>query len=310
MPFSVSFDKLSKVISAVVCAILLIIAFATQSTLATAVGAAIILGALAYSPRGYEVRDRSIFVRRFIGSVRIPLDSVREARIAAPGELSGALRLCGNGGLFGYYGLFRTSRLGKCWWYLTNTSKVVVVVAEDRTTLFSPDEPERFLDAIRTTAPVPEAPVGGPPRAQERRAWVGPAIAIAVLLAVTVVTFAFWYSPGPPSYTVTAHALTIHDRFYPVTVKAASIDLDDVRIVDLSTDAGWQPTVRTNGFANSHYRSGWFRVANGQTVRLYAAGGRRLVLLPPKGGGNAILLQTSHPEEFLREIREHWAKAS
>jgi hypothetical protein len=309
--FSASFDKLSKIISTVVCAILLIIALATQSTLAIAIGAAIVLVALAYSPRSYEVGDRAILVRRFIGNARIPLDSIREARIAARDDLRGAIRLWGNGGLFGYYGLFRTSRLGKCWWYLTNTRKVVIVVTGEKTALFSPDEPERFLDAIRATAPVPAVPGGSTqpqmPPTQERSAWVLPAIAMVVVLATAVVTFAFWYSPGPPSYTITAHALAIHDRFYPVAVDRSSIDLDHVRIVDLSTDAGWQPVTRTNGFANSHYRSGWFRVANGQTVRLYSAGGAQLVLLPPKGECNAILLQVAHPEDFLREIRGYWA---
>ena len=46
---------------------------------------------------------------------------------------------------------------------------------------------------------------------------------------------------------------------------------------------------RTNGFANAHYASGWFRVASGKTVRMYRAGGTRLVLLPPKGDGAAVL---------------------
>ena len=87
---------------------------------------------------------------------------------------------------------------------------------------------------------------------------------------VAVVAFALLYSPGPPSCTLTPLSLTIHDRFYPVTLQADSVDAEHIRLIDFGVDTEWRPTARTNGFANSHYRSGWFRVASGKTVRMYA----------------------------------------
>ena len=68
--------------------------------------------------------------------------------------------------------------------------------------------------------------------------------------------------------------------------------------------------MRTNGFANAHYRSGWFRVANGQKVRMYRADGTRLLLLPPKGDGAAVLLEAKDPEQFLDELRRQWGNRS
>jgi hypothetical protein len=93
-------------------------------------------------------------------------------------------------------------------------------------------------------------------------------------------------------------------------VNAAAVDVAHVCVVDISKDSNWQPTERTNGFANAHYRSGWFRVANGQRVRMYRAEGRRLVLLPPNGQGNAVLIEVSRPEQFVRELRQNWADRS
>jgi hypothetical protein len=84
------------------------------------------------------------------------------------------------------------------------------------------------------------------------------------------------------SYTIKDEPLTKHDRFYPVTLHANAIDAENIRIVDLAGDPEWRPTLRTNGFANAHYQSGWFRVAGGRTVRLYRAGGQRLVLIRPR----------------------------
>ena len=42
----------------------------------------------------------------------VPLLDIREVRPATKDDFGGCIRLFGNGGLFGYYGLFRTSKLG------------------------------------------------------------------------------------------------------------------------------------------------------------------------------------------------------
>ncbi len=133
--------------------------------------------------------------------------------------------------------------------------------------------------------------------------------AVAVV-AVIPIAASFLYSPGPPAYTLTAKALTIHDRFYPATVNASDVDIDRMRIVDIKTSQDWRPTLRTNGFAVPHYRSGWFRVASGQTVRMYRADATLLVLLPPKRGGTGVLLEVNEPERFLATVRREWASRS
>jgi hypothetical protein len=219
--------------------------------------------------------------------------------------------LWGNGGLFGYYGLFRTSKLGKSTWYVTNRSHAVVVVTAARTVVLSPDEVDPFLAAIRASVPVPVAPPDGivpgtaPSHAAGNRigGLLGAGVALAAMAAVA---FGMLYSPGPPNYTLTPQSLTVHDRFYPVALQAASVDAGRVRVVDISAGSEWRPVSRVNGFANSHYRSGWFRVANGQKARMYCADGTRLILLPPKGEGFSVLLEVKEPEQFLQELRHEW----
>jgi hypothetical protein len=313
--FSASYDSTAKYTSTGIFVLLLVITTAIHSLVVGCLGVLLLLGAYAWSPKGYRIAERSIIVQRLIGEVRLPIEGLRDARIATPDDFRGCIRLFGNGGLFGYYGLFRTSKLGKCTWYVTNQSNAVVVVTGAKTAVFSPDEVDRFLAAIRASAPVPRTPPGGPllnslqsydagiPTAM----LVGGAIAVVVM---AVVGFAFAYSPGPPSCTLTAESLTIHDRFYPVTLPASGVDIEHVRLIDFDVDTEWRPTARTNGFANAHYRSGWFRVASGKTVRMYRADSRRLVLLPPKGDGAAVLLETSEPEKFIRQVRQEWSKGS
>jgi hypothetical protein len=307
--FSASYDSTTKVISAVTCLVLIAVAWAVHIVFVAALLPLLVVFAYAYSPRGYRLSGQAIVIKRLIGNIQVPLAGIREIRAGTPDDFTGCLRLWGNGGIFGYYGIFQTSKLGKCYWYVTNRSKPVIVATETRILVLSPDDVAGFMAAA--TGLCPHASSGAQPQLQPGGAGSNFTGLIAgVGLAALVLTFIILtvlYSPGPPGYTLTADRLTIHDRFYPVTLQAAAIDAGHLRIVDLARESAWRPTSRTNGFANMHYQSGWFRVANGQTVRLYRAGGNRLVLIPPKGGSAPVLYQAKDPERFVRELQHAFA---
>jgi hypothetical protein len=303
MYFAASYDRLTQILSTVVVALLAGIALVTHSIAVAVIGAILVAATYAWSPRGYRCGDGAIRVERLIGEARERLEDVRELRIATRDDLSGCLRLFGSGGMFGYFGLFRTSGLGKCWWYATRRDRMVVLITGTRTTLYSPDDPGGFVDAVRAMAPVRG---GAPPVAggKSRTAlWI-----VAILFAsVLAIGAGFLYNPGVATYTLTPDALTIHDHcFYSVTVKKDDVDLQSARVISFPTDSAWRPVARTNGFANPHYQSGWFRAANGTKMRMYRAGGSRLVLLPSRNGGAPILYQAADPDRFLEELRRAW----
>jgi hypothetical protein len=300
--FSVSWDRPTKIVSAVVTLALTIVAFAIHNIYLTPLLAAILLLAYAFSPLGYEISESEICVRRPIGSVSIPLRDVQAVRRLTAGDLSGSLRLWGSGGLFGYYGIFQTPGLGRGRWYMTNRGNTVALLGAS-TILLSPDDVNGFIAAI----PAPEASTGGdasPVGGVRIGLWIGVA---AGALAVALVAFAMLYSPGPPVYRVTADSLAIQDRFYPVTVSAKDVDVPRIAAIDLDSGLGWRPIARTNGFANRHYRAGWFRTANRREVRLYGSGPKGYLLLPSKNGkGVTVLLQVSNPEALASQLRETW----
>ena len=155
MTFSASYDRATKIISALVCLFLVAVIADTRSLVFSSVALLLILVSYAYSPRGYLLTDRSILVQRLAGQPRIALDDVREARRATPDDLRRSIRLRGSGGLFGYYGLFRSAKLGKFKAYVTNKNNRVVVITGSKTAVFSPDDVDGFLNAIRASAPVP-----------------------------------------------------------------------------------------------------------------------------------------------------------
>jgi hypothetical protein len=302
-PFSASYDRLTKIISGACLAIVAAVGLLTGNPLIAAAILAIFGLTFLWAPLGYEIESGVLIVRRPIGRVRIPLDTVREARPVRSGDLDGCIRLWGSGGLFGYFGIFSTTKLGRSTWYCTRRDNMIVIVTDAKTLVLSPDDPASLLDAVGH-APGAES---GPPVTHHPVSRV--AIVFGALFAAAVLgvlAFAFLYAPGPPAYTMSPDALTIHDRFYPVRVAASDVDLSSARIIDVTTDPVWRPAGRTNGFANSHYASGWFRVAGGQRVRMYRAGGTHLVLLPPKANGVPILFQAADPDRFLSDLRRIW----
>src|ERR1039458_8042634 len=101
MRFSASFDRTTKIISGLVCLVLLAVVIAVHNVVASVLALLVLAVSVAYSPRGYVLDGRLILVQRLAGAARIPLDDVREARRATPDDFRGCVRLWGSGGLFG-----------------------------------------------------------------------------------------------------------------------------------------------------------------------------------------------------------------
>jgi Bacterial PH domain len=308
--FSASYDLTVKIVSLLVLVAGLGGVVASHSVVVAFILFLVLCLSYAYSARGYVCEGPRLIIKRLVGDVTIPLDGLREARATAGDDFRGCMRLWGNGGLFGYYGLFRTTKLGKCTWYVTNRKKAVVLVTAAKTVVLSPDDVAGFLAAVGPYATAEPVPGQAPPVSATGFGMgrsIGAVVGILIgTLALAAVLFGVLYSPGAPRYNLDSQSLAIRDLFYPVTVRAADVDVERVRVVNLAADADWRPTARTNGFANSHYRSGWFRVANGEKVRMYRADGTRLVLIPARGA--TVLLEVKDPDRFVDEVRRLWAR--
>lgn len=151
--FKASYDLATKIISTVVCLGMLVLIVFVHNRIAGSVAILALLLGYSYSPRGYVVSGQFIVIKRLIGDVWVLLGAVREVRPAAADDFRGGIRLWGSGGLFGYYGLFSTTKLGKCTWYVTNRKHAVVMLGEWKTIVLSPDDMSGFIGAVRQAAP-------------------------------------------------------------------------------------------------------------------------------------------------------------
>lgn len=101
-----------------------------------------VLSAL-FAIRGYQVDRDSLLILRPAWHTRIPLQGLTAVEVD-PEAMRGSVRLFGNGGLFGFIGLFRNSKLGRYRVFATDTARAVVLRYPERTIVVTPDTPERF----------------------------------------------------------------------------------------------------------------------------------------------------------------------
>jgi hypothetical protein len=220
-------------------------------------------------------------------------------------------------GDFGGWGCYRYSFSQRAWGlFLSGGRGVIVQTKKGRRFLIGSKTSEKLSAAIEaariaTTTPGQNAIRSDSDSTSTQASRSGGRlrglipVAIGILVILPLVAFLL-YSPGPPKYTITSEGLAIHDRFYPVTVKATDVDVEDVKVVDIGADPHWRLTSRTKGIGLLHYKAGWFRVAGGEKVRMYRTISQRLVLLPPKGQNAPVLLEVKHPDAFIQEVRQTW----
>ncbi|VGO21707.1 PH domain-containing protein [Pontiella sulfatireligans] len=107
--------------------------------------------ALPFIIRGYKVSDGVLIIKRLGWETRFPLDSLRSVAVV-PNALRGSIRLCGNGGLFVFAGLYRNKALGKFRAFVNDLNKTVVLCFAERTIVVSPDDPVAFVQAVEAFA--------------------------------------------------------------------------------------------------------------------------------------------------------------
>lgn len=98
-----------------------------------------------FSVRGYELRGNSLVVFRPGWRTRLPLTEVQSV-VHQPDATQGSIRIFGNGGLFGFIGLFQNQQLGRYRAFATDFSNSVVIRMPARTLVVTPGDPGAFTE--------------------------------------------------------------------------------------------------------------------------------------------------------------------
>lgn len=156
--FGAPWAAVVKVVTIVVCALLVgVILFGLAalpantprfaSLLMVVAPIGILLGTLPFLVRGYVLRDDELLIERLGWANHVPLNTVVSV-VADADAIRGSIRLCGSGGLFGFFGWFRNGRLGVYRAYGTDPKRCVVLKLTRRTIVITPDDPQRFVAEV------------------------------------------------------------------------------------------------------------------------------------------------------------------
>jgi hypothetical protein len=117
----------------------------------------LVAGCALFTVRGYELEPGELRVRRLLWTTVIPLAGLRSVDVD-PQALRGAIRTCGNGGLFVFAGWYWSKRLRSFRLYATDPKCAVVLALESRRIVVTPESPEEFAAAARSMGLGSQAP--------------------------------------------------------------------------------------------------------------------------------------------------------
>lgn len=124
---------ISAIMIAVMCGVVVYAAKQPDNAIAvwilSAVFLALIFSTLFFMPMSVSADNNYIKVRRPLKTKKIPLKEVSDVRLCSP--TMGAIRMCGSGGCFGWYGWFKERDLGKYFAYYGKASDCFLVTLKD-----------------------------------------------------------------------------------------------------------------------------------------------------------------------------------
>jgi uncharacterized membrane protein len=101
------------------------------------------LWSMATMVTGYTVSQQELIIQRLCCSVTFSLAGIEQIYLE-PALCKDAARLIGNAGLFGFSGLYQSSRLGRFRLFATDLKHAVVLVLADRTVVITPEAEQAF----------------------------------------------------------------------------------------------------------------------------------------------------------------------
>lgn len=104
-----------------------------------------------FTVRGYSLAPHTLLVHRLLWRTRIDLAGLQSVT-ADPKAFRGAIRTCGNGGLFSFSGFYWSKHLGHFRPYVTNLQRGVVLRLPSRSVVVSPADPEAFVRECQSVA--------------------------------------------------------------------------------------------------------------------------------------------------------------
>ncbi len=106
----------------------------------------IYFSAFAFMPINYNLTNDKLIIHRFFIDVKIERTQIKSVELIDKENIRWSFRTFASGGLFGYFGKFVNSKLGKMTWYATRKDRIVLVqTIDNRKIILTPNDPLKFI---------------------------------------------------------------------------------------------------------------------------------------------------------------------
>lgn len=127
-------------------------------------------------------------------------------------------------------------------------------------------------------------------------------VTLALLLPVLLILAYLVMAPRLVRFELSPEGLHIRGELYGRKIPASELLTGQARPIDLRTDTDRRLARRTNAVGLPGYRSGWFRLANGEKALVFVTDQSRVVYIPTRRG-YSVLLSVEQPQEFINRLR-------
>ena len=128
------------------------------------------------------------------------------------------------------------------------------------------------------------------------------AILTTVILALVILFGGLLYSARHVAFTVTDTGVTVTGDIYGRTIPLADLLVGQASIKDLATDPEFGLRWRTNGVGLPGYRSGWFRLKNGDKALIFVTDKEHVVTVPTTQG-YTLMMSPRDPAAMLADLQ-------
>ncbi len=122
-----------------------------------------------------------------------------------------------------------------------------------------------------------------------------------IMVAVICLMGYVAYSSRHIQFELSNVELRIKGGLYGRSIPITSLIVHRSQKIDMNKDSAYQPTRRTNGTGLPGYRSGWFKLRNGEKALLFVTEPRDVIYLPTNDG-YSLLMSVQEPDRFLRSL--------
>ena len=139
--------------------------------------------------------------------------------------------------------------------------------------------------------------------AASKAMWGLAIVPVTILLLVLGLLVASAMGARSATFEVSPDGLRLRGDLYGRFIPAAALLADHARRVDVAATPELAPQRRTMGTGLPGYRSGWFRLRNGERALLYLTDQSRAVYVPTTEG-YSVLLSPQDPDAFLQALKQ------